>query len=597
MQREKQATGKVKFVLGNLIRVEFEGEIKQGEIGFVQLENESLKCEVIAIEGKIAKIQVYEDTFGIKHGTPVIFTEELLEVELGPGILATIFDGLQNPLKELADISGLFLERGKYIEALNRTMRWEFKKSAKIGDVLIRGDAIGHVPESHFKHAIMLPFSFYGKYKLTWIIDDGNYVVDEVIAKVEDEKGREFNITMLQRWPIKFPLSQGTRVKAKKPLSTGIRIIDTLMPLCKGSQSCIPGPFGAGKTVTQQLLAKYSDVDIVVIAACGERAGEVVETLVTFPKLVDVHSNKPLMERTVIICNTSSMPVAAREASVYVGMVFSEYYRQMGLDVLLLADSTSRWAQAMREMSGRLEEIPGEEAFPAYLSSRIAAFYERAGALQLKDGEEGTVSVLGAVSPAGGDMTEPVTQSTMNVVGCFICLSREISDQRKYPAIDPVLSWSTYIDCTANEYRETIPEWGDWVKRCNHLIVEGDEIGRKMEVVGLEGTSMDDIVTHYKAELFSFAYLQQNAYEKEDAYCSREQQKVQFKLMNKIIDTKYKFSDADEAKKYFLKLQNDARNINMIKFESKLYNEAVEKLYQGIQEAEEKSRTSEKAGL
>ena len=598
MHRDIMATGKVVFTLGNLIKVAFEGQVVQGEIAYVQLESESLKCEVIEIEGKEAKLQVFEDTRKIKLGTPVRFTRELLEIELGPGLLAEIYDGLQNPLEKVADISGLYLERGKYLEALDRVKRWEFKPTAKVGDVLKRGDTIGQVNESHFVHKIMLPFSFYGNYRITWMIGAGNYVVDEVIAKVVDESGREHNVMMVQRWPVKFPLIEGERVKAKKPLTTGIRIIDTMISLVKGGSACNPGPFGAGKTVTQQLISKYSNVDIVVLAACGERAGEVVETLKTFPTLMDVHRNQPLLARTCIICNTSSMPVAAREASVYVGVTIAEYYRQMGLDVLLLADSTSRWAQAMREMSGRLEEIPGEEAFPAYLASRIASFYERAGALQLKDGKEGSVTILGAVSPAGGNMSEPVTQATMNVVGCFICLSREFSDMRRYPAIDPSLSWSKYITTVADEWKSEIPEWGDWVLRCRKLIVEGDEIGRRMEVVGQEGTSIEDIVTYLKAELFSFAYLQQNAFEKEDAYCSIEQQKIHFTLMNRIFDVDFSFfQDGDEAKTFFLRLQNEIKNINYMKFDSEPYRSSLEVIRNEIDEAEEKSRKKEMSGV
>ena len=541
MSHNIKATGKVVYALGNLLKVAFDGDILQGDIGFIQLENESLKCEVIEIEGKTAKVQVFEDIRGVRFGTPVLFTREQLEIELGPGLLAQIFDGLQTPLEELADISGLFLPRGVQIEALDRVKRWDFKPDAKIGDVLKRGDTIGHVPESHFTHNIMLPFAMYGKYKLTWIKNAGSYPVDTVIAKVTDEKGKEFDLTMVQRWPVKFPLMQGERKKATKGLVTGIRIIDTMIPLLKGGSAGTPGPFGAGKTVTQQLISKYSNVDIVVIAACGERAGEVVETLKTFPTLVDVHSNEPLMNRTCIICNTSSMPVAAREASVYVGVTIAEYYRQMGLDVLLLADSTSRWAQAMREMSGRLEEIPGDEAFPAYLASRIAAFYERAGSLELKDGKEGSVTIIGAVSPAGGNFSEPVTQATMNVVGAFICLSREFSDKRIYPAIDPLFSWSKYLDTFSEMVKSDVPHWEKWVTKALKYLKEGDEIARRMEVVGQEGISMDDMIICLKADLFSFCYLQQNAFDKEDAYCSLNQQIVQFQLMNLIFDKEFTF--------------------------------------------------------
>lgn len=583
MSHNIKATGKVVSALGNLLKVAFDGDILQGEVGFVQLENESLKCEVIEVDGKIAKVQVFEDTRGVKFGTPVHFTKQQLEIELGPGLLAQIFDGLQTPLEELADISGLFLPRGIQIEALDRVKRWDFKPVAKIGDLLTRGDTIGVVPESHFSHHIMLPFSMYGKYKLTWLKNPGSYPVDTVIAKVSDEKGKEIELTMVQKWPVKFPLMQGRRKKAAKPLVTGIRIIDTMIPLLKGGAGATPGPFGAGKTVTQQLISKYSNVDIVVIAACGERAGEVVETLKTFPTLMDVHSNEPLMNRTCIICNTSSMPVAAREASVYVGVTISEYYRQMGLDVLLLADSTSRWAQAMREMSGRLEEIPGDEAFPAYLASRIAAFYERAGAIDLKEGKEGSVTIIGAVSPAGGNFSEPVTQATMNVVGAFICLSREFSDKRIYPAIDPLFSWSKYLETFSHVLKSDVSEWESWVERARKFLKDGDEIGRRMEVVGQEGISLSDMIVYLKSELFSFCYLQQNAFDKEDAYCSLEQQKVQFRLMNTIFDKEFTFESHDDARSYFLQMQTKVKNLNFLNFESHAYQKFLVSLREEIE--------------
>jgi V/A-type H+-transporting ATPase subunit A len=584
MSHNIKAEGKVIYTLGNLIKVQFTGDIAQGEVGFLQLESESLKAEVIEIDGNIAKMQVFEDTRGLKYGNHVLFTEELLCIELGPGLLAEVFDGLQNPLEKVADVCGLFLQRGTYIEPLDRVRHWEFRPIASVGDELERGDDLGSVLESQFIHKIMLPFSMYGKYKLTWIINPGSYPVDKVIAKVIDEKGHELELTMVQKWPVKKPLIQGERVKATKPLTTGMRIIDTMFPVVKGMCACNPGPFGAGKTVTQQCIAKYSNVDIVVLAACGERAGEVVETLKTFPTLMDVHSNQPLMNRTVIICNTSSMPVAAREASVYVGMTIAEYYRQMGLDVLLLADSTSRWAQAMREMSGRLEEIPGEEAFPAYLGSRISSFYERSGAVRLKDGEVGSVSTLGAVSPAGGNMSEPVTQNTMNVVGAFICLSREYSDMRRYPAIDPLKSWSKYAAIVGETYKEEVPSWYNWVLRAQKLIAEGDEIGRRMEVVGQEGISISDMIKYCKSELFSFCYLQQNAFDPEDAYCSMEQQKVQFALMNEIFDTEFPFNEVDEVKEYFLKLQGNIKNLNHMKFQSDLYEKALAQIEKELEE-------------
>lgn len=583
MSHNVKAHGKVTYVLGNLIKVEFEGAILQGEIGFVQLKNESLKAEVIEIDDKVAKMQVFEDTRGIKYGTPVIFTRELLEVELAPGLLSEIFDGLQNPLEKIADVSGIYLHRGTYIEPLDRVRRWEFRPVAKIGDVLIRGDTIGTVPESHFTHHIMLPFSKYGEYTLTWIATPGSYTIDSVIAKVRGSDGKEHELTMIQKWPVKIPLIQGMKTKPTELMTTGFRILDTLNPLVKGGTTATPGPFGAGKTVLQQGISKYSNVDIVIIAACGERAGEVVETLKTFPTLMDVHINKPLMDRTVIICNTSSMPVAAREASVYVGVTIAEYYRQMGLSVLLLADSTSRWAQAMREMSGRLEEIPGEEAFPAYLASRIAAFYERAGVIKLKNGKIGSTSIIGAVSPAGGNFQEPVTQATLNVVGNFSCLSRDLSDRRIYPSIDPTKSWSKYRKIVADQIGQKVPKWYTWVENAVSIISEGEEIGRRMEVVGSEGTSMKDIITFFKSQLFSFAYLQQNAFDPEDAYCSMEQQIRQFALINQIFDADFSFANADEAKSFFLQLQTEVKALNFIRFPSDRYEENFQTLQEKIQ--------------
>ena len=572
-------TGEVIFVLGNLIKVQFEGTLTQGEIGYVRVGEASLKAEVIEISGKVAKLQVFEDTRGIKYQQKVTFTKELLVIELGPGLLGQIFDGLQNPLEKIADISGLYLERGVYVEAIDRVKKWEFTPKAKVGEKVSRGAILGTVPESHFTHRVFLPFSMYGEYTLEWIADSGNYTVDTEIARVKDIEGQVISISMVQKWPVKFPLVEGKKLTPKEMICTGQRVIDTMTPMMKGGTACSPGPFGAGKTVLQQGISKYSNVDIVILAACGERAGEVVETLKTFPTLNDVHTGRPLMDRTCVICNTSSMPVAAREASVYVGITIAEYYRQMGLDTLLLADSTSRWAQAMREMSGRLEEIPGEEAFPAYLASRIASFYERAGVVQTKESGKGSVSVLGAVSPAGGNInSDPVSQETLKVVGVFLCLSRELSDARKYPAIDSMQSWSKYAERVSSTMRKDFPQWFDWIQKAKDIMSCGDEIGRRMEVVGKEGTSIDDYITYLKAEMFSFAYLQQNAFDKEDVYCSLDQQQEQFRLINEIFDQKFTLSSTDEAKEFFMGLQNDLRNLNFLPFNTERYHALISEL-------------------
>jgi len=587
MTEENQdiATGKVVRAFGNLIQVKFQGNVRQGEVAMIQVEGVSLKAEVIEIAGDIAKLQVFEDVHGVELNTPVRFSTHLLEAELGPGLISSIFDGLQNPLERVADASGLFLQRGVYIPSLDRTKHWDYQPTAKVGDVLIRGEELGTTMEGRFHHKIMVPFSMRGKYTVTWVVKPGSYTVDTAIAKVKDEKGNEHSISMLQKWPVKAPLMEGKKVKATKMMDTGCRIVDTQFPVLKGGTFCTPGPFGAGKTVLQHHLSKYSSVDLVVVTACGERAGEVVEVLKTFPHLTDPHTNESLMSRTVIICNTSSMPVAAREASVYMGATIAEYYRQMGLDVLLLADSTSRWAQAMREMSGRLEEIPGEEAFPAYLASRIASFYERSGVILMKDGSKGSMTIAGTVSPAGGNFEEPVTQATLASVGAFLGLSRQRSDARRYPAIDPHISWSKYTDDVSLDLQDKVQGWADKVRLAAKILKQGDEIGKRMEVVGEEGVSIEDMIIFLKSELYEFCYLQQNAFDKEDAYCPPKRQIILFSLIHKIFSTSFSFNGADEARNYFLSLQNDIKNMNFMPFGSDGYKKAFTAIESRVENA------------
>ncbi|MEC7839154.1 MAG: V-type ATP synthase subunit A [Chlamydiota bacterium] len=581
--KEDHATGKVVKAFGNLLQVKFEGDIRQGEIAMVQVDGLELKAEVIEIVGDEAKIQVFEDTKGVKRNTDVRFTGHLLEAELGPGLLTSIFDGLQNPLEKVADAAGLFLPRGIYLNSIDRERRWNYEPVVKVGDVVKRGDTLGTTLEGRFHHQVMVPFTLYGSYRITWVISSGSYNVETVVAKAEDEHGKEYEFTMIQKWPIKNGLFEGEKVKPTKMMDTGCRIIDTQFPVMKGGTFCTPGPFGAGKTVIQHHLSKYSSVDIVVVCACGERAGEVVEVLREFPHLTDPHTGETLMARTVIICNTSSMPVAARESSIYLGMTLAEYYRQMGLDVLLLADSTSRWAQALREMSGRLEEIPGEEAFPAYLASRIAEFYERSGVARLKNGKHGSITVGGAVSPAGGNFEEPVTQATLAVVGAFLALSRERSDSRRYPAIDPLISWSKYVVDVGKDLESEMEGWGETVNKAGIKLKEGDEIGKRMEVVGEEGTAIEDMVEYLKAELYDFSYLQQNAFDKQDAYCPLSRQVPLFTLIKKIFDTDFEFETHDHARKYFLNLQNKIKNMNFVSFDSDDYRSAYEEIEKDIE--------------
>ncbi len=551
--------GKVVGVNGNMVSVEFEGDVSLNEVAYVVVGDKKLKSEVIRIRGKRAEMQVFEITKGIGVGDTVEFSDDLLSVELGPGLLGEIYDGLQNPLPQLAEQCGFFLDRGVYLKALDRERKWKFTPRAKSGDSVARGDTLGTVPEGIFTHRIMVPFNMYETYTVKSIASEGEYNIDHKIAEIEDSRGNTYPLTMTFYWPVKKAVDvYEERLKPVEPLVTQSRIIDTLFPVNQGGTFCIPGPFGAGKTVLQQLTSRYADVDIVIIAACGERAGEVVETLKEFPELTDPRTGKSLMERTVIICNTSSMPVAAREASVYTAVTLAEYYRQMGLNALLLADSTSRWAQAMREMSGRLEEIPGEEAFPAYLESVIATFYERAGIVRLKDGEIGSVTIGGTVSPAGGNFEEPVTQATLKVVGAFHGLSRERSDARRYPAIHPLESWSKYkgiIDSRKTDYIRSV-------------LFRGDEIGQMMKVVGEEGTSLDDYINYLKSEFFDAVYLQQNAFDPVDVAASAERQEYVFDQILKITLSDYDLSDKDHSRTYFNQLRQKFLDWNGTKFQS-----------------------------
>ncbi len=594
--KESKATGTVIKAFGNLLQVRFEGNIRQGEVAMVDMNGALLKAEVIEILGNEAKIQVYEDTKGIKLNMPVHFTEQLLIAELGPGLLSSIVDGLQNPLEDLASTCGYFLPRGIYMYPLDRKKNWDYKPVAEEGAVLVRGDTLGSTVEKRFTHRIMLPFNIYDKIALTWVIKPGSYNIDTVVAKGKNKAGKEYEFTMVQQWPVKNSLMEGKKVKATEMMVTGERVIDSQFPLLKGGNFCTPGPFGAGKTVLQHHLSKYSSVDIVIVVACGERAGEVVEVLKEFPYLTDPYTEGALMDRTVIICNTSSMPVAARESSIYMGVTIAEYYRQMGLDILLLADSTSRWAQALREMSGRLEEIPGEEAFPAYLASRIAAFYERAGVIELHDNSTGSITIGGAVSPAGGNFEEPVTQATLSVVGAFLGLSRARSDSRRYPAIDPLISWSKYVDAVGKELNVKLPNWSARVQKAFQILVEGDEIGKRMEVVGEEGTGIEDMIIYLKAELYDFSYLQQNAFDKEDTYAPLERQIPLFELICRIFDLDIKLTHHDEVRQFFLTLQNAVKNLNFTSFNSEQYKKGLAKIEEMIEIAKKAEMKKDEKG-
>ena len=561
--------GKVVSVNGNLVSVQFTGDVSMNEICYVKVDDVKLKSEVIRIKGDVAQIQVYEMTGGIKCGDDVEFTGEMLSAQLGPGLLGQVYDGLQNPLPVLAEQAGWFLERGIYADGLNAEKKWEFTPTAKVGDTLKAGEYIGTVPEGPFTHKIFIPFNLLGTYTVKSINEKGEYTVNETIAVVTDERGKEIPLSMAFRWPVKRAVKcYSERLAPQETMETKVRLIDSFFPVAKGGTYCTPGPFGAGKTVLQHTTSKYADVDIVIIAACGERAGEVVETLTEFPELTDPKTGRSLMERTIIICNTSSMPVASREASVYTSVTLAEYYRQMGLHVLLLADSTSRWAQALREMSGRLEEIPGEEAFPAYLESYIAAFYERAGYVRLPDGSTGSVTIGGTVSPAGGNFEEPVTQATLKVVGAFHGLSRERSDARKYPAIDPLISWSKYKTVTDSKKSQY----------CKNILLNGDEIGSMMKVVGEEGTSLSDYQVYLKAEMLDAVYLQQNSFDLIEANCTRERQCYVTDKLIKILGSEYVLDNKDDARSFFNRLRQKFINWNYTEFESDAFKNAEKEI-------------------
>lgn len=554
-----QRKGRVVGINGNLLTVEFDESVRQNEVAYVATGDVRLIAEVIRVRGRYADAQVFEDTSGIKVGDRVDFEDQLLSVELGPGLLAKVYDGLQNPLPEIAEQCGFFLPRGLYLEALPRDVKWAFTPTAKVGEPVRAGGRLGTVPEGIFEHWIMAPFDLEGRHELVELAPAGDYTVADEIAVLQDADGRRRSVAMMQRWPVKRPIrAYDERLGPTQQLVTKMRLIDTFFPVAKGGTYCIPGPFGAGKTVLQQLTSRHADADVVVIAACGERAGEVVETLREFPVLVDPRTGRSLMERTVIIANTSSMPVAAREASVYTAVTLAEYYRQMGLDVLLLADSTSRWAQALREVSGRLEEIPGEEAFPAYLESVIASFYERAGIVRLGGGEVGSVTIGGTVSPAGGDFEEPVTQSTLKVVGAFHGLSRSRSDARRYPAIDPLESWS--------KYTSIVPE--DALARAKDVLAKGLEVQEMMKVVEEEGTSMADFVTYLKAEYIDAVYLQQDAFDPVDGATPAERQQEVFGFISSVLAEDMEFEGKDEARGFFQRLTQTTRDWNRVEMDS-----------------------------
>ena len=580
---QDKRTGEIIKINGNMVVAQTASFIIQNEVAYIVHGEERLKAEVIRVRMNCAEMQVFENTGELKVGDEVDFTGELLSVELGPGLLGQIFDGLENPLPLLAEKCGFFLKRGVYIDALRDEDEWDFNPLAKPGDIVLSGTKLGFVSEKVIKHYIMAPFDLKGNLEVESILPAGKYNLKTPVAKLKDSLGKKHDVFLKQRWPVKIPIQAYTeKLKPSEPLVTKMRILDSLFPIARGGTYCIPGPFGAGKTVLQQLVRRHAEVDIVIIAACGERAGEVVETLKTFPEIIDPKTNKPLIDRTVIICNTSSMPVAARESSVYTAVTIAEYYRQMGLSVLLLADSTSRWAQAMREMSGRLEEIPGEEAFPSYLESRIASFYERAGLVRLRDGSVGSVTIGGAVSPAGGNFEEPVTQATLKVVGAFHGLSRERSDSRRYPAIDPLLSWSKYKSFHDDKQEE----------KGHYILRRSNEIYQMMKVIGEEGTSLKDYIDYLKGEFFDYSYLQQNAFDKVDEATPQERQVYVFNFLYEILDSDFNLGNKEKALHFFQQLRQLMRTWNSCQWGTEEFKRIEEELSLLLEENRERVKSN-----
>jgi V/A-type H+-transporting ATPase subunit A len=549
--------GKVTGVVGNLVTVEVNGPVGQNEICYILLGTTKLMAEVIKIIGNIAYAQVYESTRGLKVGTEVEFTGHMLEVELGPGLLSKNFDGLESDLDKK---EGVFLKRGEYTDPLDKDKKFTFTPIAKVGDTVKASDWLGSVKEGWVDHKIMVPFKLEGKYTVKSLVAAGDYGIYDTIAVLTDEKGNEEKVTMTQKWPVKKAIrNYKEKPRPSKIMETGVRVIDIFNPMAEGGTGFIPGPFGCGKTVLQHAISKNAEADIIIFAACGERANEVVEIFTEFPELVDPRTGRKLMERTLIICNTSNMPVAAREASVYTAMTIGEYYRQMGLKVLLLADSTSRWAQALREMSNRLEELPGQDAFPMDLTAIISSFYSRAGMVYLNNGNTGSVTFIGTVSPAGGNLKEPVTESTKKAARCFYALQQARADSKRYPAVDPIDSYSKYLEYPEMQeyFKANVSEkWVDLVLDAKNWVLRGKETKDQIDILGDDGVPVDYHIIFWKAELIDFILMQQDAFDSIDSITPLKRQKYMLELVMEVCGTNFKFEAFEEVAPYFKELIN-----------------------------------------
>ena len=579
-----KTTGTVTGIVSNLVTVRTDGPVAENEICYIDLHGVMMMAEVIKVNGAFAQVQVFESTRGLRNGDTVEFEGRMLEATLGPGLLSSVYDGLQN---DLTTMDGVFLRRGEYTDPINREKLWDFTPIAKPGDKVVAADWLGEVKEGWLPHKIMVPFSFEGEFTVKSIVEAGSYNVDTVIATLTDAEGTDVPVTMTQKWPVKVAI-KGYREKPRpdRIMETGVRVIDTLNPIAEGGTGFIPGPFGCGKTVLQHAIAKQGDADVIVMAACGERANEVVEIFTEFPELIDPHTGRRLMERTTIICNTSNMPVAAREASVYTAMTICEYYRAMGLKCLLLADSTSRWAQALREMSNRMEELPGADAFPVDLSAIISNFYARAGMVILNNGQRGAVTFIGTVSPAGGNLKEPVTESTKKAARCFYALEQNRADQKRYPAVNPIDSYSKYLEYPEIvEYLDkTVEEgWADKVAVAKNLIRRGKEAAEQINILGDDGVPMSYHVNFWKSELLDFIILQQDGFDPIDSLCPLERQKYMLDLVLGLCEKEYSFEDFEVCRDFFKNLINELRQMNYSEFQSeafKGYESSIHKLFE-----------------
>ena len=576
-------TGKVTGIIANLVTVEVNGPVAQNEICYIKLGDTRLMAEVIKVNGKFASVQVYESTRGVKKGNDVEFMGFMLEATLGPGLLSSNYDGLQN---NLSTMTGVFLQRGEYTAPIDMDKEWEFSPIAKPGDKVVAADWLGEVKEGWLPHKIMVPFSFKGDYTVKSVVPSGSYKASDVVAVVTDENGEDHNVTMVQKWPVKVAVG-GYKEKPRpyRIMETGVRCIDTLNPMAEGGTGFIPGPFGCGKTVLQHAIAKQGEADVIIMAACGERANEVVEIFAEFPELVDARTGRKLSERTTIICNTSNMPVAAREASVYTAMTIGEYYRAMGLKVLLLADSTSRWAQALREMSNRMEELPGADAFPVDLPAIISNFYARAGIVKLNNGETGSVTFIGTVSPAGGNLKEPVTESTKKAARCFYALNQSRADRKRYPAVDPIDSYSKYLEYPEiAEYlnAKVDPQWVDKVNKAKNYILRGKEAYEQINILGDDGVPMEYHSRYWKSELIDFIILQQDAFDSIDCSTPMDRQEFMLNKVLEVCDAPMEFEGFEECAAHYKNVINIMRQMNYSVFKSAEFENYLEQLNKTI---------------